>query len=106
MYSKNISFKQKTLKIYEIISIEIFRRFNLYTLNQKKNFKVAVDLIDQLDAYLELLKELDYSYFNKLKELFQLLKRLHVKQLIITIVANSHSKNCIFVNFKPEVRDL
>ena len=76
---------EKALSIHALISVEISRKFNFYTPNQKKVFKVALDLIDQLDAYLELLKELDCFYFNTLKELLQLLKKLNVEQLGITI---------------------
>ncbi len=94
MHSKNIICKQKILKMHEVVSTEISRRFNLYTPSQNKIFKAALNLIDQLNVYLELPIELNSSSFNTLKELFRLLKKLNIK-----------NSNCIFLNLRQKNKE-
>ena len=67
--------------------------FDSYTLKQKEIFNQVLNIIEQLNLYLESFNEPDALYFTELKTLFELLPTLlNIEHLIIDKIAKSYNK--------------
>lgn len=75
-------FEQIALDIHRLISVEISKKFQLYSQQQKAIFRSALNLIDQLDLMLESKNKIKCSYFKTYKILFTALKQLEIDQII------------------------
>ena len=86
-------FEQIALDIHRLISVEVSKKFQLYSQQQRAVFRSILDLIDQLDLTLTSKDKIKHSYFKTYKMLFAALRQINFDQTINNKIAEIKYRN-------------